>query len=235
MRTIYLTLILLSCFIRPMYGQDIKQSKLDLMQGVWENTMNSNSEFAYSIIHGVKSLDFVYSTDDKKLDFPLSESLVGFQNSDNGNRDSINMNDLKKDGMYYTILDCKYIDDKGWIHRPDYLTPEYFECDGEVMSVNGGQLVEYEKLKRLPSNALKKLYDRGEVDKCNYIKEYLNIEVKEIKVNKSYIYSRPDALTKMYFIKGDVVTVVGKSGDWLHIEYLGKRLIQGWIHNKDVK
>jgi uncharacterized protein YgiM (DUF1202 family) len=38
----------------------------------------------------------------------------------------------------------------------------------------------------------------------------------------------------MYFIKGDVVTVLEKQNGWLKVEYNGRRLITGWIRKQDV-
>lgn len=206
------------------------------MQGIWENIMNSDTEKAFTLIKGRESFNFVFSIDQKKLNFPIGESIEGFQNDDSGNKDSLNVKILRDSGLYYTILDRNYINKDGWIHRPDYLTPEYFECDGQNMSINGGQLVEYAKIDHLPGLALKMLYNRGKSDNRNYIKEYLDIDVSVVKASKSVIYSNPGmGATKMYLLKGDVLTVIGEKGEWLKIEYRGKKLVQGWVKKQELE
>ena len=103
------------------------------------------------------------------------------------------------------------------------------------MSINGGQLVEYMKIKRLPGAALKLLYNRGKKDNRDYIKKYLQIEVGEITSEKCVIYSEPGIPTKMYQIRGDIVTIIREKEDWLNIEYLGTKLVKGWIKKSDVR
>jgi len=228
----YAALLILSFCMLESSGQD-KKTKLELMQGIWENIMNSDSEKAYTIIKGMNSLYFVFNSTSNKLNFPLGESIEGFQSIDSGNIDSININSLKDDGMYYTIVDKKYIHANGWIRRPDYLTPTYFECDGELMSINGGQLVEYEKISKLPIDALKKLYYRGKRDNRDYIKDYLGIIVSEIRVTRSRVYSEPNKPTITQLTKGDVVTILEKKGNWLKVDYGEDN--RGWVKKEDVK
>ncbi len=232
MKLKYSVLLILSFFVLETSGQD-KKTKLDLMQGIWENIMNSDSEKAYTIIKGMSSINFVYNTTSNELNFPLGESLEGFQNIDSGNLDTININWLKDDGMYYTIVDKKYINADGWVIRPDYLTPNYFECDGELMSINGGQLVEYEKIPKLPIEALKKLYYRGRQDKRDYIKDYLGIKVAEIIQTKSIVYSKPDKPTALQLNKGDVVIALEEKGNWIKVDYGGDN--PGWVKKEDTK
>ncbi|GHT51423.1 hypothetical protein AGMMS49982_08830 [Bacteroidia bacterium] len=98
-----------------------------------------------------------------------------------------------------------------------------------------GKLAEYVQLERLPALTLHLLYKRGKKDKQNYLKEYLNIDVVEVVINKSVIYSASNTPTKMYFIKGDVVTVIEEQDDWLKVEYEGKKLVTGWIKRGDVR
>ncbi len=227
MKINWIIIFISCCLIQESYGQDKKQVKLSLMQGIWENTMNSDSEKAFTIINEKFSINFVFSNYPNELDFPLSESLEGFQDFDSGNNDSININVLKEDGLYYTIVDKKYVNANGWAHRPDYLTPKYFECDGENMSINGGELVEYEKIPKLPNEALKKLYYRGKKDNRNYIKDYLGTKVTEITQAKSIVYSEPGKITTTQLSKGDVVTVLEEKGGWIKVDY-GEDT-PGWI------
>lgn len=71
----------LLCSSKLSYAQEKTCSKLALMQGVWENTMNSESEKAFTIIKGNLSLSFVYNIS-AGLDFPLTELVEGFYDGD---------------------------------------------------------------------------------------------------------------------------------------------------------
>ncbi|MDR1225478.1 MAG: hypothetical protein LBK47_01085 [Prevotellaceae bacterium] len=56
-----------------------------------------------------------------------------------------------------------------------------------------------------------------------------------ITTEKSIIYSEPDKPTKMYLIKGDIVTVLEEKEGWIKMEYEGKKMITGWIKKEDTK
>jgi hypothetical protein len=58
---------------------------------------------------------------------------------------------------------------------------------------------------------------------------------QQIAVDKSIIYSQPNKPTKMYLVKGDVVTVREEKEGWLRVEYEGKKLVTGWIKKEDTK
>jgi hypothetical protein len=181
MKLAYTILIIVSVSIsHDITGQSKQKSKLELMQGCWQNTRNSESEKAFTVIDGNSSLNFVYDNSNM-LDFPLNESIEGFQNFSADEIDSINTLTINGEGIHYTIVDKRDIAVNGWVYKPYYLTPDYFECDGELMSINGGQLVEYGKIDQLPFEALIKLYKRGKIDRRDYIKEYLDINALRIK------------------------------------------------------
>lgn len=211
-------------------GQDQQKPKLELMQGIWENIMNNEIEEAFTIIKGNNSLNFVYSNAINELNFPLSESIEGFYNGDE-EADSLNISSLSKDGLHYIIIDKKNVTINGWVYKPDYLTPNYFECDGELMSINGGQLVEYSKRDELPFEAVDKLYKRGRLDKRDYLKEYLNLKVISIETSKCAIYSKPNKRMNLQLSKGHVVIVVEQTNKWLKIKY-GEGAV-GWIKEAD--
>ena len=220
--------------INQLQAQGKKQSQIDLMQGIWANNMNGDNEKSFVIMKAMNSLSFTYSNDPNKIDFPLGESIEGFQDNAYKAKDSINVKSLKEDGKHYTVVLKEYINKNGWVHSSYYMTPEYFECDGQNMSINGGQLVEYAKIVRLPGEALKMLFNRGKLDKRNYIKEYLDVDAREIKVSKSIINSYPNIVTKMFLLKGDVVTITGENADWYKIEFQGTKLVKGWIRKIDI-
>jgi hypothetical protein len=171
-----------------------------------------------------------------KLDFPLTESIEGFQELKKEDIvNGINVTTITDSGTYYTLVHRENILPNGWINGIDLFVIEDFYCDGEEMSINGGQLVEYKKAIKLSAIALKNIYLRGKEDNRNYLKEYLNIDVTEIVSSKSIIYSNPDKPTKMHLVKGDIVTVQGEKDGWLLIEYEGKQLVTGWIKKEDTE
>jgi hypothetical protein len=57
-------------------------------------------------------------------------------------------------------------------------------------------------------------------------------------VNKvtTYLYSSPvdSARTKMYLLKGDMVMILGVKEGWVKIEYIGKKIIDGWIRKSEL-
>ena len=93
----------------------------------------------------------------------------------------------------------------------------------------------YIKVESLPNEYLRALYKKGKNDKKDYLKDFFNMEFKEIKVTKSIIYSTPNKPTKMYLLKGDVVEILQEKDDWLQIRYYGKKTIEGWIKKSDVE
>jgi hypothetical protein len=112
----------------------------------------------------------------------------------------------------------------------------YYECDGELLSINGGKLFEYGKVMKLPSESIKKLYERGKRDNRNYIKDYIGIDIKEIKDARVIVYSKPGTASKVKLLKGELVTIVMRSGEWYKIEFEKNEIaFEGWIMKKRVK
>jgi len=236
-RTTITFAIILCCFSGKIYGQN-----LSLIQGIWSYNLNSDSSMAFSITKGNSSISFaienIENINYNELDFPLSETIEGFQDNHEPSlgapEEDMNISELKEDGLYYTIIYKEVIEKDGWVNSSDYSVPLEFECDGDYMSIYGGKLVEFYKIDRLPAITLKLLYLRGKQDHRNYIKEYLSIDVKEIVVPESIIYSEPDSPTTMHLIQGDIVTVLEGQDDWIKIEYAGEKLVTGWIKKEDV-
>lgn len=229
------TIVIIICFLTKTYGQSQTLNKLDLMQGIWENNMNEDSNKAFKIIIGKYSLDFTLLNDPNELNFPLFEMIIGFQNFDSSDETlSIKIDDLKAEGLYFTeIIDKKYIEKDGSIKKPNYLIPFNFECNGDNMAINGGKLFEYHKINKLPVYALKLLYNRKKKDQRDYIKEYLNIKVAEITAPKSTVYSEPNKPTATQLSKGDVVTMLEEKGNWLKVDYGADT--PGWVKKEDSK
>jgi hypothetical protein len=203
------------------------------MQGVWENTLSLEDEKAYLIVNGKTSLNIVFNPKLNTLDFPLNESIKGFQNLDGGEGDSINVSWIEADGRFYTTVDVKYVNQKGWVKRPHYLTPSFFECDGAVMSINGGgRLVEYVKSDVLPYTMLALLYEREKKDKKHYIKNYLSLNTKKVIGSKVIVYSGPDADQptnhRLHF--GSIVVIYKISQSMYQVDFHdANRWLRGWV------
>ncbi|HEY8934770.1 MAG TPA: SH3 domain-containing protein [Cyclobacteriaceae bacterium] len=230
MKLIKTATVLSLLFVNSVRAQNNQISKLDLMQGIWENIMNSESEKAFTIIRGNQSLSFVYNNKTQELNFPLNESIEGFQNFRDS--DSISISSIKNEGSYYTIVDKRYVNASGWVQAPFFLTPNYFECDGELMSINGGQLVEYSKMNELPFEALDKLFKRGRLDKRDYIKEYLNLRVLSVRPSKGKVYSSPNKQKEVFLNQDDIVIVIEENNKWAKIKYSEG---EGWVRKGDLK
>lgn len=217
-------------------SQDNLPNNLQDLQGIWlyvdtPEDPNTNNTKSITINKGFKWLALEYEVDSKKE--YLREGFLGFQDSSAYNIKRINISNLKNSGKYYTELSS--VDEKGNAKVPDFSTPEIVELTENTLWVNYGKISIYEKLDKLSAIDISLLYKRGEQDKRSYLKEYLDIDVKEIIAIKSIIYSEPNIPTKMYLIKGDIITVLEEQDGWLKIEYEGKKVVTGWIKKQDVR
>jgi hypothetical protein len=232
MKWLLLVCSIIWCSSTTCCAQGIATNNLELLQGIWAGNLNSESESLYKIINGNKSIGLSFARDSKLSDFYLNESFEGFQNYRYDEVDSINIKWLSEDGKYYTsIIDEGRIRKDGWVNIEYCIIPEYFANDGELMSINGGQLVEFDKIDQLPFDVLVNLYKRGKLDKRDYIKEYLQIEVLVIKSLKSKIYTRPNKQVKGQLQKDDVIIVLEESGKWIRIKCRDSET--GWIRKTD--
>lgn len=229
-----LVIILLLCYITGLHAQVHEGTRLALMQGIWECSTNDETSI-FKIVKGKNCLEFTYEPSDK-LDFTLFDMMIGFQNlaTKYNEIQVINIDSLKENGLHYTeVINKKYIGQDGTIDKAFCIIPSYYECDGSILSINGGKLFEYEKISKLPNNALKKLYYRGRQDKRDYTKDYLGIKVSEISASKSIIYSEPGKPTNTQLGKGDIVTVLEEKGNWLKVDYGTETA--GWVKKEDAK
>ncbi len=61
-------------------------------------------------------------------------------------------------------------------------------------------------------------------------------ELRRIGKDRTYFHSSPDAskVLKTFVVSGDIVGVLAQSGEWLQVEYRGKKATsKGWILAKD--
>ncbi len=231
-RAIVFLVLLVYC--STSWSQTNYTNKLDLIQGIWEGTTNSDSESLYKIVSGNKSLGISCTDKSSVSNFYLLETIEGFQNYKYNEVDSINIKWLSEEGKYYTsILNEEKISKDGWIRIAYCIIPEYFECDGELMSINGGRLSEFVKTSKLPEFTIRLLFHKGVLDGRNYLKEYLNLNVLAIKSLKCTIYSKPDKPTNVRLSRNDVVVIIEEASKWLKVKYSESNI--GWIKKEAVK
>jgi len=62
------------------------------------------------------------------------------------------------------------------------------------------------------------------------------IGCRAVNEERVYLYSSPvdSAKTKMYLLKGDMIVIVGIKADWVKIQYIGKKIIDGWIRKSQL-
>ena len=223
-------------FFCPIVGAVAQAPKLKLMQGIWDYTMNTDTSKYYKVVYGKKCLAFSYTSNNTDLEFTLFEMVIGFQNiaTKYDETDFIHVDSLKEDGRYYTeIINKNYITSEGIIDKTYCIIASYFECDGEVLSINGGKLFEYEKIDELPFEALSKLYKRGKLDKRDYIKDYLKLKTRQVKPLKCKVYRSPSEQSKVQLKRDDVVIITEEANKWVKVKYSEEGL--GWIKKDDLK
>jgi len=231
-KTILLFALLIAC--PTARSQNSERNKVELMQGIWDYTMNTDTSKYYKIVSGKNCLSFSYTRDNNDLEFTLFEMVIGFQNitTKYDETEFIHVDSLKESGLYYTeIINKNYISE-GTIDETFCIIASYFECNGEVLSINGGKLFEFEKVEELPFEALGKLYRRGLIDGRNYIKDYLNLKFQSIKPLKCVLYSEPNKPMKTRLNRNNIVIVIEENDKWVKIKYSEG---EGWVRKSDLR
>jgi hypothetical protein len=204
---------------------------LDCMEGIWKIYREDEIQ-SFSIKNNHNSLTLNYLPSGNEI--MISEILIGFLDYNPNELGKISYKDLKPEGDYYVELFIENMNQDSVFTSSYFLTPVYDGCDDEGLYIQARHMIEYYRLDRLPSLAIRYLYQEGKKAERDYIAEYLNIKVAEVIVEKAVIYSSPNEPTSMYMVSGDVPTILQEKGHWLKIEYLGSRLITGWILKSDV-
>ncbi|NQX82340.1 MAG: hypothetical protein HRT66_10150 [Flavobacteriaceae bacterium] len=96
----------------------------------------------------------------------------------------------------------------------------------------------FEKITTLPQTALRKLYQHSITNKRNYIREFLEIGVRKITTDKTYIYKERGGnnRTNMYLVKGDIIEVISAYPKRVNLKYetAKGKIITGWVKKEDV-
>lgn len=204
---------------------------LDCMEGIWKIYREDEIQ-SFSIKNNHNSLTLNYLPNGKEI--MTSEIVIGFLDYNPNEFGKINYKDLKSQGDYYVELFKGDMNQDSVFRASYFLTPDYDGCNDEGLYIQARDMIEYTRLDSLPSLAIRYLYQEGKKAERDYIAEYLNIKVAEVIVEKAVVYSSPNEPTNMYIVSGDVPTILKDKGDWLKIEYLGSRLVTGWILKSDV-
>lgn len=217
-----------SLFIFLLGKSGICQSSgsLSSMAGIWENTFNTDTEKAYIIVYKQKVLNFVYSPQHNAVDFPLNESIHGFQHIDSGNYETLEISLLEDSGKFYTIIDRTGIAHDSTVVRPYYVTPKEFNCDGNNMSIYGaGKLAEYYKLSAIPHEVLSVLYMRGSAESRDYILEYLGMKVLRVKKT----FKIPESKGETLISRLQIVQILKQKKGRYFIRTFNEPPIVGWV------
>ena len=107
--------------------------------------------------------------------------------------------------------------------------PNYF-----LFNFNGREYERHEQLTHLPNFIVVALLrNKKELQK---VELFLNKKYAQIKTAKSFIYTSPNVVSKMFLLKGDPLEVLEEKDDWLKIRYYAKtKTIDGWIMRSDVE
>jgi hypothetical protein len=228
-------IVFIFCFNTKLFAQ--APSQLELLQGIWNYTMSPDTAGAFKLVSKKRCLDFTYSSNkNSDSEVTLIEMIVGFQSVVNWSDKTgvIYVDSLKENGLFFTeIVDMEQIEQGGLIDKAFCMIASYYECDGNILSINGGKLFEYEKILTLPFDAIQNLHRCGKIDKRNYIKDYLNLKVLTIGNTKCKVHSTPNGQTKLQLNKDDMIIVIEDRGNWLNVRYNDSGT--GWIKKTDAR
>ncbi|UXP33666.1 hypothetical protein N6H18_06830 [Reichenbachiella agarivorans] len=227
-------IILLSIVSLTSFFVNAQETPLECMHGVWTVYYDDSNQKGFSLRkgHNVVSISYIEGSSSYKPS--VTELIIGFLDYDPNVAGKVNYTDLKPEGSYYVEFYTDELSQDSVFTSSYFTTPSYEGCDSEGLYIQARHMIEYGRLERLPSKAIRYLYEAGKEREHNYISEYLDTKAAQVKVDKCVIYSAPEVPTKMFMISGDVPTILEEKGDWLRFEFLGTRLVTGWIKKADV-
>ena len=119
-----------------------------------------------------------------------------------------------------------------------------FECS--LPEYNGGEITQmvlynmnefyYSKLTIVPQEIQKALFNEYKKSNKDYLFEFRGIDVREITVPKSSIYSFNKEITNSYLVKGDIVEVEAIGAEFVRISYNkdDEKAITGYVKYTDI-
>ena len=196
--------------------------------GVWREVIQDTNS------HRLITDDYYYSFYDNQESDELYNDKFYYGFIDDKEVDSLSISQFSDSGRFFVLaeadLDRKKKYDKSYflIYGTD-MQSKYNDFD--AMELEGPKFFMYGKISKLNRRLEKNLKKKSP----DVFAEYLLVtSQKEIIVPRSIIYSEPDTPTRMYLIKGDIVTVLEEKNEWVKVEYEGKKVVTGWIKRQDV-
>lgn len=209
------------------------------IEGVW---VNDEEQREYFIVKGNIYVN-IYDYDNKPANIRFWR--YGFISNKDYNEYHIEKNscipiNLIKDSSRYIVV---YMDEnypeKGCLEISKTLYYGYIidNPNSSDISLEYTHLIDFHRTS-LPKEIEKRVIDefgkKGLVLPRTYV--YTDWEhCCRVNAEKAMIYSKPESLTKMYFIKGDCLKILEEHGGWLKIDFVGKKNITGWVMKNDVK
>jgi len=218
-----------------LFGQEEKQKVYDInqIQGIWQmyaNYSNPNEDAYYKNFYFIKgrkclNVDIRISPYDKLnvvvFDYGFSNTML---------RDSINKMDHLNDAGKYLVL----IEEKSNLKdcSVNIVSPFGFK-ENTYLNLFGDECI---FIKKIPRKVIEILYNRGRKDHRDYNKEFLDLKVCVINIEKSLVYDSTQCQSKLYLIKDDLVTITEEKGRFIKFEYENDKgiITEGWIKKEDL-
>jgi hypothetical protein len=211
-------------------------------KGIWQNV---NDKRGYIIINGNDVLDFYFNPESGFVNtsvstlfflrkYDINESIV-FDSlltlspqKSCGKLTFLN----RKNSMRYKgkIVNNKNEIDQIWNMSDFGLVPQ------DYLELTNQNIQTYFYNKELNSKALEGLLSQGQKDDRDYIKWFLDLDLRRIKNEKCYILDSSKQKTNSYLISGDLVKVIKKENSYIYFEYktISNKLITGYLHEDEV-
>ena len=211
-----------------------QESKLDKMQGIWNDLRNGydkNNEMSFLIMHANKSISIGYVEKDSALGFFMIETVKGFLDFNPLESEVMfKVGTLQNNGEYYVVCRNRFIQPDGTIH-PAFCFTSNININDDLMVISNNGEQRYTKTTHLPSHANYLLYHRGKKEKKDYMRGYLDANVCELVFDSVQISpfgnDRNDTILK----KGELVEILSFNDSMVLVNHVMRNdeLIQGWL------
>lgn len=239
-------IILILLILTPVLS--FSQTKIDDFKGIYQHTRDKN---IYIVINGFDvvniSFDAEGCSDLNNCYFQYYLSELFFLKEYNIERevlfDSLMTQNIEESCgvlfFYSKKSEWRYknrkVSDRGDIDGIDNMS--FYELYPEGMLVlTNVNMHTYGLRNKLPKGALTMLYHKGQIDGRDYIRHFLELDVRAIASEKATIYDSTGTVTKMYLIKDDIISVSGQQNGFVQMEYETDkgRIIKGMVKKEDI-
>ncbi|MCG8474708.1 MAG: lysozyme inhibitor LprI family protein [Cytophagales bacterium] len=217
----FLTTLIFALYFLPAIGQEngcCTYSKRQLI-GIWHGVRMTEEPFAnvsskYYIFTKNALIRFYLNNDvfyKRKYGFTKEKQWHSIQNEDV----------LLDEGKFYVEYNTenKYVS-----------TPHSFELDSVGMEAFN---VYYEKLHDVPYAVLERMVSQSKKDSHDYIREFLNKDIREVISEKALVYDQGYNKTEFHLEKGDLIEVLLIRDDYVHFKN-AKSSQQGFIKYSEI-